>query len=75
MTRRQYLVWMAWLPYESARIEFQPPTRTDRRGPEKWRLTKEQAKRMNLEVAKAQFGALLRGAPAGSGPGVVTKPR
>lgn len=76
MTRRQYLVWMAWLPYEAAKIEFQrPQVEEKRRGPERFRLTKEQAHQMNLEAAKLQFRASLGvGIPAKSN-GVVTKPR
>lgn len=74
MTRRQYLAFLAWLPYESARIEFRTPERTEkRRGPEKWRLTKEQAAAMNRANAKAQFVGLLG---VGEPPkGIVTKPR
>lgn len=74
MTRRQYLAFMAWLPYESARIEFKIPERTDRRrGPERFRLTKEQAAEMNRANAKAQFVGLLG---VGESPkGIVTKPR
>lgn len=76
MTRRQYLTFLAWLPYEAARIEFRIPERTDRRrGPEKWRLTKERAAAMNRANAKAQFVGLL-GADAAKKPtGIVTKPR